>query len=307
MDHRTVGQHVNGSIGRHVWLAAVVGAVAALAAAAAVAGAGVATNGCPAKAPETVRSLASGAGQVLVPPGASSVALCRFRGLNDPNPSHVSQLVGSAEVTAGTQVNSLEDQFNSLPAPPSGTVRVCPADDGSSLLASFAYGNSPPDLVLIRPNGCASATNGYITGDMDYANGQRLRAELQRLTGCASSGENSWCDSDPLPLKDRTATVAGYIRLCGGPAPGHCFIEVFGSCAPACMRADRIAVTDSSGRVVARQKLRRARFRLLLAPGRYTIELLGDGKHIHGRVLQTRRVTARAHRRVDVVFFFAIP
>jgi hypothetical protein len=44
-----------------------------------------------------------------------------------------------------------------------------------------------------------------------------------------------------------------------------------------------------------------------LAPGRYTIELLGDGKHVHRRVLQQRKVTARAHHTAIVSFFFAFP
>jgi hypothetical protein len=44
-----------------------------------------------------------------------------------------------------------------------------------------------------------------------------------------------------------------------------------------------------------------------LAPGRYTMELLGDGKRIHGRIMQRQKVTARAHRTAVVQFFFAVP
>jgi hypothetical protein len=40
---------------------------------------------------------------------------------------------------------------------------------------------------------------------------------------------------------------------------------------------------------------------------RYTIELLGGGKRVHGRIMQRKKVTARAHRSVVVRFLFAVP
>jgi hypothetical protein len=107
----------------------------------------------------------------------------------------------------------------------------------------------------------------------------------------------------------RNATVAGYVQVCGGPAPGRCFIETIGFCqAPdGCVTSDRVTVVGQAGRLVASQKLHQARFRLRLAPGRYTIELVGDGKHIHGRVMQRKTVIARSHRATVVRFFFAVP
>jgi hypothetical protein len=41
----------------------------------------------------------------------------------------------------------------------------------------------------------------------------------------------------------RHATVTGYVRLCGGPAPGRCFIGTFGVCQPpvGCVTTDRVA------------------------------------------------------------------
>jgi hypothetical protein len=65
-------------------------------------------------------------------------------------------------------------------------------------------------------------------------------------------------------------------------------------------------VLDARGRRVAVAKLKHARFSVRLAPGGYTVELLGDGEHIHGRVLQRRHVTARAHRVATVRFHFAV-
>jgi hypothetical protein len=107
----------------------------------------------------------------------------------------------------------------------------------------------------------------------------------------------------------RDAVVSGYVRLCGGPAPGGCRIETFGICQPpkGCVTTHRVAAINAKGRRVAVQRLRHARFRIVLAPGRYTIELIGDGKQVHGRVMQRKTVTARANHTVVVPFMFAVP
>jgi hypothetical protein len=44
-----------------------------------------------------------------------------------------------------------------------------------------------------------------------------------------------------------------------------------------------------------------------LAPGRYTVELLGGGAQVHNRVMQRKHVAARAHRTVVVPFEFDVP
>jgi hypothetical protein len=110
-------------------------------------------------------------------------------------------------------------------------------------------------------------------------------------------------------VPSRDAEVRGYVRLCGGPAPGGCRIETFGICQPGkgCVTTSRVAAVNASGKRVAVKRLHHARFRMSLAPGRYTIELLGDGTRVHGRVMQRQTVTARAHRTVVVRFFFAVP
>ncbi len=107
----------------------------------------------------------------------------------------------------------------------------------------------------------------------------------------------------------RTAVVSGYVELCGGPAPGHCWKGKIGFCeAPTgCVTSDRVAAVNASGRRVATQKLHHARFKLHLVPGRYTIELLGDGKRVHGQVMQRKKVRARAHRTTTVRFLFSVP
>ena len=74
-----------------------------------------------------------------------------------------------------------------------------------------------------------------------------------------------------------------------------------------CVTSDRVMAVGEAGRLVASQRLHHARFRMHLAPGRYTIELVGDGKHVHGRVMQRKTVIATSHRITVIRFFFAVP
>ena len=107
----------------------------------------------------------------------------------------------------------------------------------------------------------------------------------------------------------RIATVAGYVQFCGGPPPGGCHKGVVGFCRPpeGCVTSDRVAAINAHGRRVATEELDHASFRLHLVPGRYTIELLGDGKRVHGRVLQRKKVRARTNRTTLVIFSFPVP
>lgn len=107
----------------------------------------------------------------------------------------------------------------------------------------------------------------------------------------------------------RTAVVSGYVQLCGGPSPGRCWKGKIGFCeAPrGCVTSHRVAAIDVSGRRVATERLRHGRFKLRLIPGRYTIELLGDGRRVRGQVMQQKRVWARAHRTTRVRFLFSVP
>lgn len=158
--------------------------------------------GCPPKPTAVAPSQSSEAQRELVPSGAVSVTLCRYRGLNDPTPRYVSQLVGSATLTSGWRARSLGDRFDALP-PLQGGTTACPSDDGSALLVIFAYPRSIRDPVSVHPTGCSYATNGSITADMAVDAGQRLRTELQRMTGCNSSRDNWLCNSDPTPSSRR--------------------------------------------------------------------------------------------------------
>lgn len=107
----------------------------------------------------------------------------------------------------------------------------------------------------------------------------------------------------------RSGTLAGRVQLCGGPAPGRCHTATFGSCLPpeGCLSTDRVLIATPQGERVAERRLHHARFHLQMAPGRYAVTLLGDGKHVHARVMERRHVRVRAGRRTLIRFSFSIP
>jgi hypothetical protein len=111
------------------------------------------------------------------------------------------------------------------------------------------------------------------------------------------------------PALAPNAIVAGYVQVCGGPAPGRCRIGSVTLCAPhaRCLSTDRVAAVNSRGRRVAVQRLVHGRFRLTLKPGRYTIQLLAGGPRTPGRVMQSHRVAARNGHTATVPFRFLFP
>jgi PASTA domain len=175
-----------------------------------VAGAAASAGVCPVKLGASVApSKAPGSQRELVPPGAVSVTVCRYRGLNDPSARDVGRLAGSAVLSDLQRVQSLSARFDGLPPAQGGPV-ACPADDGSMALAIFGYPGSAFDPVSIRLTGCSIASNGFVVGNMAFDVGWRLRVELQRLTGC----DVPPCDSDPVvPRVVGLDVAAAYRRL----------------------------------------------------------------------------------------------
>ncbi len=107
----------------------------------------------------------------------------------------------------------------------------------------------------------------------------------------------------------RRAKIVGSVEVCGGPSPGRCSAKRIRICGGSrrCATTDRIAVVNAAGRRVATKRLDGAWFSLLLAPGRYTVELLADGRRVHGRVIRRSRITARAGRTTGVRWRFVVP
>jgi hypothetical protein len=105
----------------------------------------------------------------------------------------------------------------------------------------------------------------------------------------------------------RTALVRGSVQVRG--SDGGYEDTTFVSCTPSqgCVTSDRVAAVNAAGRRAVTVWLHHARFKLNLAPGRYTLKLLGDGKHVHGQVMQSRSALVRAHRTTTVRFRFDVP
>jgi hypothetical protein len=114
----------------------------------------------PSKPAPPVASRA-GASTSLVPPGADAVLLCGYAGLNPP--AKAGRLTGSRLVTAPAEVKLLTRELDAIAPTPPGVVFSCPMDDGSEILAVFAYPSGAADPVTVSVNGCTTATNGHVT------------------------------------------------------------------------------------------------------------------------------------------------
>jgi hypothetical protein len=244
---------------------------------------------CAASEPRKMSSARPGADSALVPDGAVNIVLCRYDGLND-RPRR--GLVGHQEIADQRTVTSLASAMNALPE--LGNID-CPADFGDAIVAYFTYASGPAASVSVGLSGCETVTNGQLTRT---ARKSDLVARLERLVPRTSG-----------PPPARNATITGYVRLCGGPAPGRCWKGSIGSCSPGqgCVTTDRIAVIDDTGATVARARLRHGRFTVRVPAGRYRVELLSDGRHVHGRIVATRAVTAVGGQTATVKFQFDVP
>ena len=89
-----------------------------------------------------------------------------------------------------------------------------------------------------------------------YSLPRRMRLAPVLFVGVVIAG----CGSHST-LQGRTAQVSGVYELCGGPSPGHCYVQKRGS----------VTVFGSQHAVVASLGLAKSgRFNVWLVPGRYT-------------------------------------
>jgi hypothetical protein len=125
--------------------------VAALAcgvAAAAPAAGRAAPTLCASVAPR-LAAPAGGPSGGLVRAGARSLLLCRYNGLNPAATAH--RLRSSRQVTGRRELAALAAELNALPPLPK--LISCPLDDGSEIVATFAYKNGDV-VVQIGLTGC---------------------------------------------------------------------------------------------------------------------------------------------------------
>jgi len=278
-----------------LWLAALAGATAIVVTSAQ----GAPTRlSCPPRLTATVHSSRPGAEHQLVPSGANNLILCRYDGpFGSPGQGQPVRLVAIRTVP---HPQRLAAAFDRLPLAKAGTY-ACPLSTGAAIIAEFGYSSGAADPVRVDLTGCQFASNGHLTA-FAALNGNNILNRLEALDHALPSRTGTG---------RATAAISGFIRLCGGPAPGRCFISTVGGCNQhqGCVESDRVVAIDTEGRQVAEQKIRigRGRFRLDVAPGDYVVELLADGRHVHDRLLRADGATARAGHTSRVVFTFDVP
>ena len=108
---------------------------------------------------------------------------------------------------------------------------------------TFGYPSAPGVVVTLDTGGCSELSNGRV---------QRLGIgvpSLGRLTELVK----------PVALK--WPRVVGHIRLCGGPAPGRCWVSAYNG-------TDTVVATNSQGNTVATAQATQGRFNFLVATPR---------------------------------------
>lgn len=135
---------------------------------------------CPARTRSVPASHRPGAKRSLVPPGAGSVVLCRYAGLNDPA-HRAGRLVRSRVLARRAIVRALGHQLDRLHRLPKGAVS-CPLDDGSEVAVIFRYPRGRDDPVTVELTGCQVVTNGHLIRTAATP-GSKLIARLRSLIG----------------------------------------------------------------------------------------------------------------------------
>lgn len=115
--------------------------------------------------------------RVMVPRKPGRFVVCRYHGLNAPDPQ---SLGGSGIVRHGVRLHRVVRIYDALPAPPSGPI-ACPADWGREIIVDFRYPNRPDDLVRQDLTGCRFGTNGHRSVAMNRR-GERLLRLLRRIS-----------------------------------------------------------------------------------------------------------------------------
>lgn len=222
-----------------------------------------------------VDSTRAGSRATLVPPGANALLLCRY----GPGGKKVLE----RSITQRATISRLGWELNALPS--AKGAYNCPSDDGESITADFSYASGAENPVSVGLSGCQSATNGHVDRlGLDHP----VIGQLDQLV--------PWL-----------GTIAGRLKLCGGPAPGRCSTSSYGACSGSrCFTADQVGIEHARGAQYPNVRVRRGRFTVRVEPGRYRLVLYGDGRHVHGKVLEAIRVRVRLGHTTRAVFEISI-
>lgn len=236
---------------------------------------------CPTDDHGKTLSQRPGATNTLVPSGATSLAICRYEGMNPPPTGAQFQLLAAGKVTDPNAINQITTSINVLSADTGSS--SCPAEDGSAVLAIFRYPSGSADPVRMDLGGCGGVTNGHVKRNWNMS----LRQEILGLTS---------------PVTTRVASLRGHVRGCGGIAPGTCHTITPTICQPTCHKATGVAAYNSQGEYVGGGTLRHGRFHFNVATaGHYTLKVMGSGQ-----TLTTTTARARLGATTSVVFTVAL-
>ena len=121
----------------------------------------------------------AGAQRPLVRPGAIGVLLCRYRGLNPA--ATALRLRSSRRLTDRSEIASITTSLDRLPREKARI--ACPFDDGSAILATFAYSDGAAAVVRVGLRGCQTVTGAHPPARTAATTpaGARLIARLERM------------------------------------------------------------------------------------------------------------------------------
>jgi hypothetical protein len=233
------------------------------------------------RTPQWPITLRTGVRRTLVPPGAVSLTVCRYNGMNALGGTPQFGLRGIGVTSDRATIGQFTRELDALK--PTHGIYNCPFDDDSEDLVSFGYDSGASVLVTVDPGGCNEITNGHV---------KRLGLDKPVVAQIGALAAK--------PVKGLTwATVVGHIRLCGGPAPSRCWTS--GS------MVGQVVADNSSNVWVAMSQQHKGRCRFTIAtPGHYTFRAMGTGKQTNA-VLAKTSATVRAGVTTNVVLTIPVP
>jgi hypothetical protein len=179
--------------------------------------AATATSPCPLQIPN---HLINGAiAFELVRHRARSLRLCQYNGLNHgPN---TGRLAAAVQIDTRKVVEQLTRELDALKQPPKRI--VCPMDDGSTIIARFAFAHAQPESIRVGLKGCRLVNRGQLRRTAASPIGETLIRRLLAFLHPAEPGAPPRCRGSQLALsvstqgENTTAWIGVTLQDRGGP------------------------------------------------------------------------------------------
>lgn len=245
------------------------------------------TDGSPFKGAGIRRS----ADTSLVPAGAVTVTICLYNGMNATRATPQFGLSGLGDTGSRRTIARVTSELDAIHAVKPGAAYNCPDDDASEAILYFGYRSGPGDVVTVGMRGCNAVTNMAMQ-TISYPSGAAVPHYL--ALGAPVIQQIAALAKPVQALK--WATVVGHLWLCGGPAPGRCFIENDGN-------GGRVVVHATGDPWIAMAPIDHGRFHFrVAASGTYTF-----GFYTGNTLVKNLRARVTAGHTTRVVFLIPIP